>query len=429
MFYSPKKKNYKFSFNKETNEEIKNVKEDNSIPDYIKRLENEIPKIEKTKNINKIKEKIDILIKINKKDEFLEEENKKELFFLKKEVENIIEQKEEKTKNIKQIRIIDKTNNRNENTIKQKIYKEKIKPQETIKHTYIFDDRKREKSKKTLRYEKDLKLIKNLKNKKGKSDILKTITNKLKNFIINLIEHKSEKIGKKQIQKSLDILDVKTLIPVYKKVSIITSNNEKNEFEYLYTVRFGLIDSKLIYNLASPEHVYPLTKEEKNNKELKKRIAEEYVKHFNQKIGFYEKLKNSITKEGIRNPIICNSGEPRTRMLDEVDDEYLNSIPYEKRLFCEFMGGSRLFICQKNNWFIPCIIVDWTNGFKSYKKLESIREINEMFIDKTEIKFTNIGLSVKAPEHVHIENTEDEKGMILSNIRKEFFLNNRKENF
>lgn len=425
MFYSPKKKNYKFSFEKESKEEIKNVKEDNNIPLYIKRIEEEIPKIEKTKNIIKLKEHIDNLLKIDKEKNFIDEEQKKELFFLKKEIKNIIEEKEQKIKTTKKIKVSDAI--KKETTIKQKINFESKHKNEKIKQNYVFE--KQNKSKKLIYHEKKVKLIKILKNKKGTSDIIKNIKHKIKKFLTNLVQNNTQKIEKKSLNKSLNISDIKTLIPSYKKVNVNISKNEKNEFENLYTVRFGLIYSKLIYNFASPEHVYPLTNEEKNNKELKKRIGEEYIKYFNEKIGFYEKLENSIKNEGIRNPIICNSGEPKTRMLEEVDDEYLKNIPYEKRLFCEFMGGSRLYICQKNDWFVPCIIVDWTNGFKSYKKLETIKEINEMFIDKTEIKFTNIGLSIKAPEHVHIENQGEEKRLLLSKIRRDFFLSNRKENF
>ncbi|MCS7316749.1 MAG: hypothetical protein NZZ41_00300 [Candidatus Dojkabacteria bacterium] len=438
MFYSPKNKKYKFSYERKQDNFIKeNVKEDKNIPEYILKLSNLIQNIE-NKNYEELKTDIKNIVKSIEKN-LEEKKDFKEKIILKKfkkietEIENITEEKKEEEiqkeiikNNTKKFRIKEKDINLDQ--YKKTYESPNVSIQKNNESLKSFTpkeelDTKIKSKEKLLQYQKNLQTFNR---KLGSQRIIKNIKNKIRLIIKNFIDDDFNKKEKKKFE-SLKTIDIKTLLPVYKRPKkIYISESNKNEFEHLYKIRFGLIFSKDIYNLASPEHVFPLDEEEKENKILKKKIEELYVNHFNKKIKFYQKLEESIRKDGLRNPIIVNSYLPRVRSFEEVETSYIKKFKEEKRLFCEFLGGSRLYICQKNNWYVPCIIVDWKNGFSDFQELKTKEEIMEKFIDETDVKFTDNGLSVQAPTQVHLEKDIREQKN-LTEIRKEFFLKINKE--
>ena len=66
--------------------------------------------------------------------------------------------------------------------------------------------------------------------------------------------------------------------------------------------------------------------------------------------NFYTKLEESVLKEGIRNPVFCQSIEEGT--------------------FCRY-GASRLWMAQKNGLKIPCIIADYVNRWDELPELKT----------------------------------------------------------
>ena len=70
--------------------------------------------------------------------------------------------------------------------------------------------------------------------------------------------------------------------------------------------------------------------------------------------NFYTKLEASLLKEGIKNPIFCQSIKEGT--------------------FCRY-GSSRLWIAKKNGLKIPCIIADYVNRWDELPELKTEKEI------------------------------------------------------
>lgn len=192
----------------------------------------------------------------------------------------------------------------------------------------------------------------------------------------------------------------------------------------LYNLRYGLLPARKIYNLASPELV--ISPSEYKGNMNKKWVASVYINRFNEEIGFYEKLEKSIMKEGIRNPIIVTSGVPRWRDIEDVDLEYLKTVHPSEWLFCEFLGGSRLYIAQKNNWLVPVIISDWTGKYSYFKQIHTREELATCFMDPPNyIYFTQRGLRTTPPRHIHLD-PEHQDPLLLTEIRRNIILKDLK---
>jgi hypothetical protein len=193
-------------------------------------------------------------------------------------------------------------------------------------------------------------------------------------------------------------------------------DHQEHHAIHLYNLRYGIVPSRDIYNLASPELVVKAGYWD--HRVNKKNIANIYINKFNEEIGFYHKLQSSIEKEGIRNPIIVTSGIPRWRSLDEVDPQYRESMRSDQWLFCEFLGGSRLYIAQKNCWLVPVIISDWTGSYSHFKQIKTVDELKSCFMDPpNHIYFTARGLRTTPPPHVHLDK-EHQDPRLLSEIRR-----------
>ncbi|KKL58968.1 hypothetical protein LCGC14_2220070, partial [marine sediment metagenome] len=88
-------------------------------------------------------------------------------------------------------------------------------------------------------------------------------------------------------------------------------------------------------------------------------------------------------KDGFRNPILVNAGwcakirdrGKNVRLPLEMQDDH------SKILSCPQNGGSRLYIAQKHNLRIPCIIVDYIDRFPEFKLLETKEDVLEQYID------------------------------------------------
>jgi len=80
-------------------------------------------------------------------------------------------------------------------------------------------------------------------------------------------------------------------------------------------------------------------------------LREWYFELFESTSDFYERLKASILKEGILNPIVVTAGPSLNR------PEWIVPKDYGKYI-CESVGGSRLRVAQELGLSIPCIIND-----------------------------------------------------------------------
>lgn len=122
------------------------------------------------------------------------------------------------------------------------------------------------------------------------------------------------------------------------------------------------------------------------------------IKKRNKEDNFYIRLEESILKDGVRNPIPVNAGFCRPHMIDRMPIEWQEN--KNKILVNDNGGGSRLFIAQKYNLKVPCIISDHVNRFSQHVELRNEDDILQYFIDK--------------PKKIQIQNEgEDRRGVII----------------
>lgn len=150
----------------------------------------------------------------------------------------------------------------------------------------------------------------------------------------------------------------------------------------LYKLRYGILDSNIIFN-----EIGPFSGGQPGWDDESVRIREEkglkHIKFINEQTGFFNKLEESILKDGFRNPILVNAGwcplihdrGKNPRLPLEMQDDH------SKILSCNHNGGSRLYIAQKHNLKIPCIVVDYVDRFPEFKLLETKEDALEQYID------------------------------------------------
>lgn len=146
----------------------------------------------------------------------------------------------------------------------------------------------------------------------------------------------------------------------------------------------------------------------------RKKIIAEFEAGLDKICGHYERLEKSILAEGFRNPITVTCGPPRKRSWDCVPPEMRNA-DHKNLLFLETtVGGSRLWIAQKHNMTIPCLVNDWTGRFQSHKELANVEEIKRLYADPSKrLAFDNrVGLfesfdTQKVGHHLGSEWSED----------------------
>jgi len=132
-----------------------------------------------------------------------------------------------------------------------------------------------------------------------------------------------------------------------------------------YIIKFALVEARRINKNFEPD--------------------ENRIKKMNEENGFFDKLEASILKEGIRNPIVINA-----KIID-------GEIDFEMRY-----GGSRLWVAQKHNMEIACIIADFDNIFPDAEILKP-HKIKEKFQDKPRhVKFKPHGVNISGCEDYHL---------------------------
>jgi hypothetical protein len=122
-------------------------------------------------------------------------------------------------------------------------------------------------------------------------------------------------------------------------------------------------------------------------------IMKEFEEGLNAICGHYSRLEESILKEGIRNPVTITCGPPRKRTWAHLPPE-MHAWPHEQLLLLETtLGGSRLHVCQKHNFMIPCIVSDWTGRFCNEPEIHTEKEARMCYLDQPKhIKFdANLG--------------------------------------
>ncbi len=120
--------------------------------------------------------------------------------------------------------------------------------------------------------------------------------------------------------------------------------------------------------------------------EYRNEVRELQVYLSNKVNGFYEKLEESILREGFRNPIPIIAGD--TKKMKHCQHLYYDLInkSKDKWLIAEYStGGSCLWVAQKNNLEIPCIVNDAAGRFDDHPLIRSEYELLRYFTDRPEV--------------------------------------------
>lgn len=155
-----------------------------------------------------------------------------------------------------------------------------------------------------------------------------------------------------------------------------------------YKVRYGILPSRRIYN-----HVSPYLSNDRD--------PLRYIRIINNQNDFFEKLEKSILEEGIKNPILVVAGHKNIIAKHNLPDEMKKDIT--KSLVCNASGGSRLWIAQKYNMDIPCLISDFVDRFFEFPAITEIHEIIKYYkYLPQEIGMNEDGLWIRNLPHIHL---------------------------
>ena len=151
-----------------------------------------------------------------------------------------------------------------------------------------------------------------------------------------------------------------------------------------YRVVFARIPAKQIFGMVGRcggGHNSVWTDWTDTGRKNRKKIIAEFEAGLDEICGHYKQLEKSILAEGFRNPITITCGPPRKRSWECVPPEMHDTDP-KKLLFLETtVGGSRLWIAQKHNMTIPCLINDWTGKYQGLTELRDVDEIAKLYQD------------------------------------------------
>lgn len=111
-------------------------------------------------------------------------------------------------------------------------------------------------------------------------------------------------------------------------------------------------------------------------------IMREYEEGLNKICGHYDRLEESVLKEGFRNPVVITCGDPVRRSFKNIPPEILHKPKQEWLLLEGVTGGSRLWVAQKHNIPVPCIINDSTGLFKTGTLCNTLESVTKHFKDK-----------------------------------------------
>lgn len=120
-----------------------------------------------------------------------------------------------------------------------------------------------------------------------------------------------------------------------------------------FQVKYAVIHHTQVVNFVGPPSCGRQLPYEEMLKKAHRRISEH-----NARNGFFQKLEDSVKEEGFRNPIIVRAGWLPMPFWKRVPD-YYKVKGIKNLMFCDQLGGSRLWTAFKLNMDIPCIIRDY----------------------------------------------------------------------
>src|SRR5690606_16325912 len=103
-----------------------------------------------------------------------------------------------------------------------------------------------------------------------------------------------------------------------------------------------------------------------------------YINRFNEVSGHYERLLESVRRDGFRNPIMVSAGRLERRRQIELPPALRQR---EDLLVSEYLGGSRLWAAQQLGVDVPCIVNDYADVLPDAEVLPNATAVLAKFKD------------------------------------------------
>lgn len=151
-------------------------------------------------------------------------------------------------------------------------------------------------------------------------------------------------------------------------------------------VRYAVLPPSLIFNLTSPRYLPEISLKWQGRyhwhhyryEPLRDLVESHYIARFNDVSGHYERLLDSVARDGFRNPIMVSAGRLERRKASEIPPALRNR---EGLLVSEYLGGSRLWAAQRLGIDVPCVVNDYTDVLPSAEVLPNASAVLAKFKD------------------------------------------------
>lgn len=143
------------------------------------------------------------------------------------------------------------------------------------------------------------------------------------------------------------------------------------------------LNARDVVNLTSPRYLPEVTRawagrhpwHEARYEPVRDLMERIYVDGF---AAHFELLRESVEREGVRNPVMLECGRLRKRSMREVPPDRRTS----DMVVSEYLGGSRLFVAQALDLTVPAIVNDHVGRFDGHRRLRTEDDVRACFIDQ-----------------------------------------------
>lgn len=151
-----------------------------------------------------------------------------------------------------------------------------------------------------------------------------------------------------------------------------------------------------IFNLTDPRWLPEVARQWRGRYEWHDRryeplrilMGQEYVTEFERLTGHYTRLRESIRRDGVRDPVILSAGGLQTRGRWELPPY----VDLAESVVSEYLGGSRIMIAKDLGLeTIPAIVNDFGNVIPGGVRLRSAAEVADQFATPPRVEFGTFG--------------------------------------
>lgn len=143
-----------------------------------------------------------------------------------------------------------------------------------------------------------------------------------------------------------------------------------------YKIRYLILNSNLIFNYGGPMAGLHMSTIERQIRGVKQSLDKR-----NSIDDFYKRLEEHVLQNGFEDPITINAGFVKAPIWNRHPPEQ-RTLPKKEILSCYKLGSSRLWIAQKHNLSLPCIVNDFVDRFTDAEELKTEEDIMSKFINK-----------------------------------------------